>query len=572
MLGTDKTIYHTSESGEILSAPNSNRNASIKTITKDKKGNLWVGNFRSAFSIKKSNINKSSSVLEFTSIVPIRTYSLHCDFDENVWIGSTKGMFKYHEEVVKPFLQNRKHEIFHYTDIIQSHYDSSIWASTQGDGLLQIKNDTVINHFKKGNKLISDICNEIFLGEQNYLWLATNKGIQKLRLTDMSSDIVNKYDGLPTDEITNIAVSNNIVYAGSSKGIVTFSANSDNINTLPPPIHITNFSIFEKDTTLYDFYDLKYNQNSIQIDFVGLGYKARGNILYKYRMLGIDTNWVTTDTRFARFPGMNNGDYEFQVLAINEDGIESESPEIIKICVTPPYWKTLWFRAFVLLAIIGLVGGFFNFRDKTIRRRERMETDFKLQLNDLRAQALQTQMNPHFIFNSMNAIQHFLTKEDKENAMIYLARFAKLIRFIFDHSRQKTISLQKELEFLNLYLILEKIRFENKIKVTFEVDSTIAGKEDDIHLPPLLIQPIVENAFKHGLFHKKEKGHLKINFSYEKQMLSCIIEDDGVGRKKTTELNQWRKNRHKSSGIKSTKERISLLLSLIHISEPTRPY
>ena len=188
-----------------------------------------------------------------------------------------------------------------------------------------------------------------------------------------------------------------------------------------------------------------------------------------------------------------------------------------------------------------------------------MEADFKLQLNELRAQALQTQMNPHFIFNSLNAIQHFLTTQDKENAMLYLARFAKLIRFIFEHSKQKTISLRKELEFLKLYLSLEKLRFEGKVETTTHIEANILGKEDEIHLPPLLIQPLVENAFKHGLFHKNGEGNLYVSFSYTDPILECIIVDDGVGRKKAAKMNQWKKRHHKSSGIKSTKERIELL-------------
>ena len=559
VVGTNETILEIDKSGNIKKHPSSNTNYSIKEVEFDYLNRLWIGNYTHCRMVEESNIGDENFILNGKKIVNSRTYAIHSDIETNVWIGSTQGLFKYSDEAVAPFLINGIHEKYYFTSITQSLLDSSIWACTHGDGLLQIKNNRLINHYKEDNKLTSNICNDLFADEYHNLWIATAKGLIKLDLKTHKSEVINKYDGLPSNEILNVSVNDSIVYIGTNKGIVTFSISNETQNKVAPPIHLTNFSIFDKDTTLQDLYELNHDQNSIEIDFLGLAYKCMGDVRYKYRMLGIDTNWTTTNTRFARFPGMGKGDYEFQVVALNEDNVESQKPATLKICIAPPYWETWWFRLGAFILGVFLIGGFFNFRYRTIRKREKLEFEFKNQINDLRAQALQTQMNPHFIFNSMNAIQHFLTMQDKENAMIYLSRFAKLIRFIFEQSKQKTISLQKELAFLELYISLEKLRFQDKVSAKIDVDSSIAGLEDDIHLPPLLIQPVVENAFKHGLFHKNGEGNLHIKFSYQEPILSCTVEDDGIGREKSALLNEWRKSTHTSSGIKATKERIELL-------------
>ncbi len=568
VVGTNETIIEIDKDKKILSDKNRKTQFSIKKIAFDNQNKLWVGNYTHCRIVEESEIGKNNYILDAKKIVNHRTYGIHADFEENVWIGSTQGLFKYTNEKASPFLIDGVHNKYYFTSIIQSKFDSSIWAGTHGDGLLQIKNNQLVNHYKEDNQLASNICNDLFADSYNNLWIATSKGLQKLDLETTTFELINKYDGLPTNEISNVAVNDSIVYVGTNKGIITFGVDSETENKTSPPIYFTNFSILDKDTTLQELYELDYDQSSLQIDFIGLAYKCRGDVRYKYRMIGIDTNWVTTNTRFARFPGMSKGDYEFQVVALNEDNVESLKPATLKICIAPPYWETWWFRAGAFILGVSLIGGFFNFRYKTIRKREKLEFDFKNQLNDLRAQALQTQMNPHFIFNSMNAIQHFLTTQDKENAMIYLSRFAKLIRFIFEQSKQKTISLQKELEFLELYISLEKLRFQDKVSARIDVDSSVAGFEEDIHLPPLLIQPVVENAFKHGLFHKNGEGNLHIKFSYQEPILSCTVEDDGIGREKSALLNEWRKNTHTSSGIKATKERIELLNNTTQTSHP----
>ncbi len=140
-----------------------------------------------------------------------------------------------------------------------------------------------------------------------------------------------------------------------------------------------------------------------------------------------------------------------------------------------------------------------------------------------------------------------------------MARFAQLIRSIFEQSKEKIVTLDEEFEFLKLYLDLEKLRFKDKEKINFEVDKTISEADYDLQIPPLLIQPIVENAFKHGLMHKEEGGELKIEFSKNDEFLFCKIEDNGVGRELAREMGEGKLRRERPSGLKTAKERLAIL-------------
>jgi LytS/YehU family sensor histidine kinase len=175
----------------------------------------------------------------------------------------------------------------------------------------------------------------------------------------------------------------------------------------------------------------------------------------------------------------------------------------------------------------------------------------------LEIKALRSQMNPHFIFNSLNAINRYILKNEKEAASVYLTKFAKLIRLILDHSRQPKVPLSQELTALDLYLQLESLRFQNNFEyvVTLENDMN----PQSLFIPPMIIQPIVENAIWHGLLPKGANCSLKIDFGVKGSNLICIIEDNGIGRSKAEEIQQQQMLRKSSVGMSTTIQRLKLL-------------
>lgn len=186
---------------------------------------------------------------------------------------------------------------------------------------------------------------------------------------------------------------------------------------------------------------------------------------------------------------------------------------------------------------------------------EKLESQKKL--SQLEMHALRAQMNPHFIFNSLSAINLFVLENNRLKASEYLAKFSRLVRLILQNSQEAFIPLERELEALQLYLELESLRFENKFSYKIIIDDLV--DTNLIKVPPLIIQPYVENAVWHGLMHKKEIGHLEIELYTGDESLFCKIADDGIGRKRAAELKSKSALSYKSMGMSITADRIAML-------------
>lgn len=196
-------------------------------------------------------------------------------------------------------------------------------------------------------------------------------------------------------------------------------------------------------------------------------------------------------------------------------------------------------------------------KEMEVTDKEKKVKDLQEQIAYTRQQALQAQMNPHFIFNCLNSINGFILKNDVATASTFLIKFSKLIRLILEHSNEKSISLQSELDALKLYIEMEILRFEGKFR--YEIKTTDDVFAEEIRVPPLILQPFVENAIWHGLLHKQGDGLLSINLNIEDNTLQCIIEDNGIGRKASQQMKSSVVPNKKSLGLKLTRERIDLL-------------
>jgi sensor histidine kinase YesM len=188
---------------------------------------------------------------------------------------------------------------------------------------------------------------------------------------------------------------------------------------------------------------------------------------------------------------------------------------------------------------------------------EKTKAELQQQKTELEMQSLRAQMNPHFIFNSLNAINLFILENNIKQASAYLSRFSRLVRLILQNSKLPLIPLESELEALELYLELEALRYDNHFDYTISVDDEL--DVFSLKVPPLIIQPYAENAIWHGLMHKPEKGHLAIALFEQDNRLFCKVTDDGVGRKKATEIRSKAAFTHKSMGMEITATRIAML-------------
>ncbi len=527
----------------------------VKTLLETNDQSLWIGSFQYTQRVSEQKIDSVNSQYPdrfVEKILSNRTYALYQDYSDKVWIGTVNGLYVY-QDTVKSFLENENPIPYNISTITQS-VDSVILVGTRGDGMIAIKNDQVIRRMKKEDGLASNTIKNIFSTDQ-HIWIATDNGINKINRQSNEIEWINTADGLPSNEINDIEIVNNTVWVATTKGLANFSVAAQHKNKIPPPIYISNIRIAEKDTTLQDSFLLSYDQNNIQINMVGLGYKGKGDISYQYRLSGLEKDWVQTRSTFARYPNLPPGHYNFEVFALNEDQVKSLEPARVYFDVRPPWWRTWSFMIFSFL----LIGGGIAYLVTARIRRKQQEQHFLEHVKELKTKALRSQMNPHFIFNALNAIQRFLTTNDSKQAMNYLSNFGKLIRLVFEQSQLEKISLEEELDFLQLYLDLEKLRFMDAIDIHLEVSPALQDISDEVYLPPLLIQPIVENSFKHGFLYKKELGVLKIKFSKKDVFLICTIEDNGIGRKKAAALGQKSLKDRPSSGLKTSEERLKIL-------------
>lgn len=257
--------------------------------------------------------------------------------------------------------------------------------------------------------------------------------------------------------------------------------------------------------------------------------------------LGIINSGINNHIQYASLP---SGEFVFEIRAVNEDGLESLKTEQVKFIIKSPFWQRWWFYALMVLLGSGVVAILFMIRIRFITRRAELRN--KVTASQLTA--LKSQMNPHFLFNTLNSLQDLILKHDIKNSNYYLNKFSLLMREILDMSGKDEVPLSREIKLLDTYLELEKLRFGDEFKFVIKVDDEI--DVDHLLLPPMIIQPFIENALKHGLLHKKGNKNLFMEFKLMHDVLICEITDNGVGRKKSEEIKARNSKTHQSFATK----------------------
>jgi ligand-binding sensor domain-containing protein len=454
--------------------------------------------------------------------------------------------------------------------IAQDH-NGIIWIGT-GAGLCRFNETTrTFTTFSLKNGLPNAQVGQLLVDDKNRIWMSTNGGISMLNEFRTKFTRYDPADGLQGREFegrTVVKTHDGYLCYGGRNGFNIFHPDSLRINNFIPPVILSRIKIFDEalkmDSSFTDLKSLKlsYKQNFFSFEFAALNYDHPEKNQYDYQLIGFDKKVVHNGTnRVINYTNVPPANYTLKVRASNNDGVWNEVGFELELIIIPPFWATWWFKTIVVLVLVGSVLLFFRLRENRIRKEEARQTAINKQIAEIRMTALRGQMNPHFIFNSLNSIQHFITTRDKEEALNYLSKFSKLIRKILENSRENTVSVINELQLLELYIQLEQLRFSNKFDYHIAVDEKIDMENTEI--PPLLIQPYIENAILHGLVNKNDKGDLWLSLERNNGLLVCKIEDNGVGRARAQEIEHGKVSRHKSLGIKVTEERISGLFELL---------
>ncbi|PWT76571.1 MAG: hypothetical protein C5B59_06175 [Bacteroidetes bacterium] len=306
---------------------------------------------------------------------------------------------------------------------------------------------------------------------------------------------------------------------------------------------------------------LTYSENKISIETGIIDYFNNGQCQIRYKLDEGNNDWQYAPANYTiRYDELPPGNYQLLIQGSNALNDFNGSVKTLHIDIKSAFWKTWWFKTIAILVLYVSIR--WQIKQKyqlQLERSHRQAAELLQQKTDLEMQALRAQMNPHFIFNSLNSINRFILQNNKAQASEYLTKFSKLVRMILQNSQASLISLESELECLELYLELEALRFDHR----FNYKIYVPGDMDleMLRVPPLIIQPYAENAIWHGLMHKEEKGQLDIQLEQQGHTLFITVRDNGVGRKQTAVLDNKSAIRHKSMGLKLTAERIAMMKS-----------
>lgn len=423
-------------------------------------------------------------------------------------------------------------------------------AATRGDGLFLFNEDTVKITHEQG--LVNDWLNNIDSRDGKTFWLSSKKGVSSITFDDNNDYRLKSYtvtDGLLSNEIDYV-VDGRKYLAMRSAGKVFIAQKDRLVKQREAVLHIEDFRVGDRSLLTEESIQLGHRENSVVIELTTICYSCLGNKNVRYELNG---ELFHTEQNEINLNSLSPGEYYVRIFLCNGTGEWIEADRSFDWVILPPFWKTPWFVSGGTFLSVVLV--FFIFGQ--IRGRIRKRNEERELLEHFQQKALLLQMNPHFIYNSLNSIQSKVLSGEKLEAHRFIAKFGMLIRKNLEFSDLDLINIDTEIELLDIYLGLEARRLKKALNWRFDVDEGIDPKI--CRLPPFLLQPIVENAIWHGINQDEEgDGIIAVRIRAHYDQLIIEVCDNGVGVLKSTEKHH---NRHKSKGSKILQKRMSLLES-----------
>lgn len=429
--------------------------------------------------------------------------------------------------------------------------------------------DGMVYSLEKGGKIrllfqFSEAYRVNQISENNgKLYFATNMGMLVFDLKTQQKWVINNFHGLCSNNIKSIAFTKNHCWLATGNGLHRLPLTGINTLHVKGKIILRRLIVNGKEVNQRDLQQLDYRDNlSILVD--GLSYRSNGHFNFAYRFVGDKSDWIKVPATIDELsiPRLPIGAREIEIKLIDHENRDSENVLRFSLNVKPPFYQRWWFYVGVLLSILGFSYLFFKKRIQQLQKKQDQRLQQLRLENELRLTqqiALKAQMNHHFLFNVLNSIKGYIYENDKKNAAKYLNDFSNFVRKVLDLSALPTTTLADELEIVKLYINLESMLLQDDFTFEMNIENTIdAGA---ISIPSLLLQPYVENAFKHGLRHKKGKKKLIIAVTLieNEEVISIQISDNGIGRKAADIINRRNSEQHVSFATSATQKRIELL-------------
>ncbi len=500
-----------------------------------------------------------------------RTYTALPYTKDSMFIGTFKDLYQLNTATKKAklFLEG-----YYFTDI-KKLKDHVYVGSSNTKGILLFNNKKIIGTINESQGLRDVQIKKITVENGNVFWASTENGLIRIELTK-GKPIINNFtitDGLPSDKVAGVVIKGDSIFVGTSKGLGVLSIKRllTQQKYINKKVIINSVKIGGKEYFgSFGSLSSKDPQNDVVFNLSFLDYASQGKIGYQYKLEGLNTNWETTSSSKIIFSSLPPKKYIFKVYGLGYNGKQSYAYTELPFEIKPQFWQTIGFRIIAVILVFTVLMIIFSLYFQKRRDKQLQDILTQKRFAELELQAIKAQINPHFIYNCLNSIKFLLYKKENADAENYLKIFSQMIRKTLHYSEKTFMPIQEEVEYLTVYLEMEKLRFKEQ----FDYKITVSDQTDlNWLIPSLLIQPFVENAIKHGISPLKDrKGIIKIDFVCVNENLCVIVEDNGIGIKDKTALT----TNINSFGVKLSRKRIEtfkqlfdtkITLEIINLSE-----
>lgn len=432
-----------------------------------------------------------------------------------------------------------------------------IWIAGQHGFYQMDYNGNIQRHYSDTNGIPSKVCYGILEDENGFLWVSCNNGIFRYNPENEEVKTLGIEDGLQDVEFNQEAFlkeKDGSMLFGGVNGFNRIHPKTIRFEGSPAHFYFSKFSLDGQDTSSdLATIQLPTGKHSLQLAYNSIHYLGNSPYQAFYR-LSEEGDWLAIEEGKTLFidqlPMGHNQHFAFRVIDGNGQEVFSKTWEL---AIPLPLYQRGWFQLIVLALIFLVTYGVYRY----LLRENRKQLQTQTQIAELKMRSLRAQMNPHFLFNSMNSIQHLVLQGQSDEAFHYLSGFSRLLRLILETSDQPVTELENEIELIRLYVNLEKLRFDKTLEAEIIVEDGL--ETDNWTIPGLMIQPYVENAIWHGLLNKPEGRLLRIEFKEDNGELLCVVEDNGIGRVRAREIKSMRPIQYESKGMSITEARLELL-------------
>lgn len=505
----------------------------ITSLCVDREGALWIGTAGNG--IARSENGKLRVYHVKDGLPSEQIFSISLDRAGDLWIGTFGGgVARLHDGQFTTY--TTRDGLAH--DIVISIYQDSEgthWFATRG-GLSRLRGGRFTTYRQKEG-LFHDAVQRVVEDGRGYLWMTSNRGIFRVQQAELAAAgagggrihpvAFNTANGMRSAECNNAEHGvwrsrDGRLWFATVKGLAMADPARIELNPVPPAVVIEEvLSGGEAAETQGDGVRLLPGRSDLEFRYTAFNYSNPTSVRFRYRLEGLESRWIEAGARrTAYYTHLPPGRYRFRVLACNEDGVWNETGAVLPIRLEPRFYQTAWFRG---LAVLGIALSGLLFHRLRVRRIEAREW-FRSALAEARLNALQAQLRPHFLGNTLNSILA-LIGTDSARARRMVERLGDLLRASLETDPGQIVTLERELSILELYLGIERMRFRDRLEVGFDVDP--AARSADV--PSFLLQPLVENAIRHGMRASAGHGVIRIRAFTEVGRLVLRVEDNGPG-------------------------------------------